>query len=407
MNKKPRIAIVGAGPAGSYTAYCLAKNGITPTVYEEHEQIGVPAHCPGHLSIKSLNEAGLLPLPGGIVENTFRGATFHSPDGTQFSLRFPKPVTCTVNRELFDKHLAEEAAQKGAKYSLGSRVESLVTEASTVKGIKFTNQSRVFTQEADIVIDAEGVTSRLLRQTTIQPPNPHMIINGVEAEAENVRDLEPDTVEVFLGKEYSPEFYAWLIPLGDAKTKIGLGAKNRNPKELLHRLMTKHPSASKKLSKARITKSAYHPITLGGPTRKICADGFLAVGDAASQVKPTTGGGVILGLTCARIAAETVQTAVRNMDFSHQQLSRYEQTVRDHLGFDVDVMLRTRRMLNSLTDEKINEIMRLSSKLRFEHSARNISEIDFQGKTLLTLMRDPRSWPMLLYLMFTYLAANP
>lgn len=407
MNKQPKILVIGAGPAGSYTAYNLAKHNINTTVYEEHGEIGAPAHCAGHLSIKSLNQLGLLPLPKRIVENTFRGATFHSSKGREFSLRFLEPVTCTVNRELFDKHLAQEAMNVGTNYSLETRVKYLLTEDSTIKGITITREGKSTTEAADLVIDAEGITSRLLRQTNLHPPNPHMIISGVEAQIENARNIEPDTVEVFLGREYAPDFYAWLIPLGDGRAKIGLGAKRGNPKQLLNQLMTKHPSASKKLSKARIIKTAYHPITLGGPLQRTCANGFLTVGDAASQVKPTTGGGVVLGLTCAQIAAETIRNAVQNRDFSHAQLSEYEQRCRDQLRFDVNIMLRIRRLLNSLSDEKTDEIIRICSELRLDESLQNVSEIDFQGKTLLMAMRDPRSWPILLYFLFTYVSANP
>jgi digeranylgeranylglycerophospholipid reductase len=406
MNNQPKIIVAGGGPTGSFTAYNLAKHNINTIVYEEHKEIGEPAHCAGHLSLKSLNQLGLLPLPQTIVENTFHGAVFHSPHGREFSLRFPKAITCTVNRELFDKHLAEMAMNAGAGYSHDSRVESLVIEESTIKGITVTHNDITTTETADLIIDAEGINSRLLRLTNLNPPNPHMIISGVEAQVENVHNIERDMVEVFLGREYASDFYAWLIPLNKDKAKVGLGAKRGNPRQLLSKLMTKHPSASKKLSKAQIVKIAYHPITLGGTLRRMCANGFLAVGDAASQVKPTTGGGVILGLTCAQIAAETIQNAVQDRDFSYIQLSEYERRCRDRLGFDVNIMLRIRKLLNSLSDEKIDEIIRICSKLRFDESLQRISEIDFQGKTLLTIMRDPRSWPILLYFLFTYVAAN-
>ncbi len=75
--------------------------------------------------------------------------------------------------------------------------------------------------------------------------------------------------------------------------------------------MSKHPVASKQLGDAKITKIGYHAITLGGPIKRTYANGFLAIGDCASQVKPTTGGGVIFGLTCAKIAAQTANEALQ------------------------------------------------------------------------------------------------
>ena len=108
-----------------------------------------------------------------------------------------------------------------------------------------------------------------------------------------------------MGKAYAPGFYGWLIPKPDGTAKLGLATNKGNPRDLLQKLMAKHPVASKQLGKAKITQISYHAITLGGPIEKTYANGFLAVGDCASQVKPTTGGGVIFGLTCAKIAAET------------------------------------------------------------------------------------------------------
>ncbi len=84
--KATDAVVVGAGPVGSYAALQLAKSGVAVTVYEEHPQIGVPSHCAGHISIKSLRKIGLYPLPDGVEENTFCAANFYSPQGTRFSL---------------------------------------------------------------------------------------------------------------------------------------------------------------------------------------------------------------------------------------------------------------------------------------------------------------------------------
>ena len=140
---------------------------------------------------------------------------------------------------------------------------------------------------------------------------PSGLVYAVEAEVESVQDVELDAVEVYFGKSYAPGFYGWLIPKTDGSAKVGLATNHGDPREYLKRLMTKHPVASKQLAKAKITQVGYHAITLGGPIDRSYADGFLAVGDCASQVKPTTGGGVIFGLTCAREAAEVASQATK------------------------------------------------------------------------------------------------
>jgi len=401
MKNLSDIIVVGGGPCGSFTAFNLAKQGVEVTIFEEHGEVGVPSHCPGHLSIKGLKQLGLYPLPEEIVENTFKGAIFHSPKGKSFSVRFSQPVTCIVNRVLFDRYIAEMAEDAGVQYRLNSRVESLIVENGFVKGVTIKQNGK--TQKnflAKIVIDAEGVSSRLLRLAGLPTLNRHMLVNGVQAEVDNVKDTESDMVEVFLGKDYAMGFYAWLIPIGDGKAKVGLATKTGNPKELLRRLMFKHPIASKKLHTAKIVQMGFHPLTLGGPIKRPYSNGFLAVGDVASQVKPTTGGGVILGMTCAKVAAEIAYEALGKNDFSSKFLSVYKRRCKAILGFDVKVMTAVRKMLDAMSDEKVDDAISLCKKLNLDRSLQNVKDIDFQGQSILRLLPNPRMLAALFFFFF-------
>jgi geranylgeranyl reductase family protein len=407
MKDMPDAIVIGGGPVGSFAALNLAKLGADVTVFEEHEAIGIPSHCAGHLSIRSLQNLGLYPLSGKIVENTFSQANFYSPTGFKFSVHLAKPATCAVNRTAFDKHIADKAEAAGVRYCLNSRVQSLLMENGVVKGVNVKQSDKEEQVPAKIVVDAEGISSRLLRQTGSSGLNGERLVYGVEAEVENVRDVKLNAVEVFLGKAYAPGFYAWLMPRLDGTAKIGLATNKGNPKEFLQRLMLKHPVASKQLSKAKITRMAFHPMTLGGLISKAYASGFLAVGDVASQVKPTTGGGVVFGLTCARIAAEVADEAIRRNDVSSNFLQLYQKRCIDTLGFDFGVMLRVRRFLDSLSDEKVDEVLRFCARIGLDKTLENVEEIDFQGHALLKILTKPAMFAALAYFLKLYLSANP
>jgi len=394
------VIIVGGGPSGSFTALNLAKLGASVTVFEEHSEIGVPCHCAGHLSISGLKRLGLYPLPKQIVENVFYGANFYSPKGSSFSVRFASPITYSVNRALFDKFVAEKAEKAGAKYRLNSQVDAVIVENGFVNGVTVRQFEEKQKFSAKLVIDAEGVASKLLRQIGLRALSGYRIVNGVQAEVEGVENVEPDMVEVFLGKAYAPGLYAWLIPKSDGNAKVGLAAKEGNPKMLLQRFMLKHPVASKKLQKARLVRTAFHPIPLGGPIPKVCSNGFLAVGDVASQVKPTTGGGVIFGLTCAKIAAETAYEALENSDCSSEFLMSYQKRCEEILGFDVKAMLRVRNMLDKMSDEKVDTFISFCKRSGLEKALCKISDIDFQGQAILRALRYPRLSTALIYLFF-------
>jgi digeranylgeranylglycerophospholipid reductase len=400
--------VVGGGPVGSYAALNLAELGVKATVFEEHATIGFPSHCAGHISIRSLRSMGLYPLPKEIVENTFCAANFHSPFGFKFSIKLSCPVTLALNRTRFDQFLANQAQNAGANFVLGSRVKSLLVMDGSVKGVNIRQadglDEKVYSK---IVLDAEGVSSRLLRQAGLKALKTSGLVYAVEAEVDKVQDVELDAVEVYFGKAYAPGFYGWLIPRPDGSAKVGLATKHGDPREYLKRLMFNHPVASKQLSKSKITKVGYHAITLGGPINKSCTDGFLAIGDCASQVKPTTGGGVIFGLTAAKIAAEVASKAIAQGDVSSNVLQTYQKRCDELLKFDFFVMLRIRRFLDSLSDQRLDEMLRVCGKLGVDKALHTVDEIDFQGKMLLTAVRKPSMLAALIYFGLLYLSANP
>jgi len=403
----PDVVVVGGGPVGSYAALHLAKLGVKTAVFEEHPSIGFPSHCAGHISIRSLRGMGLYPLPKGIVENTFCAANFHSPAGTKFSLHLSCPVTVALNRARFDQYIAEQAQEAGASFVLASRVQSLRMTDGYVKGVKVVRGGVEEQVSSKIVVDAEGISSRLLHQTGLKALKSSGFVYAVEAEMENLQNVELNAVEVYFGKSYAPGFYGWLIPRPDGSAKVGLATNTGNPHEYLKRLMTKHPVASQQLAKAKITQVGYHAITLGGPINRSYTDGFLAVGDCASQVKPTTGGGVIFGLTCAKTAAEVAFQALNRGDVSSNFLKNYQKKCSDQLNFDFLVMLRLRRFLDSLSDQRLDEVLRVCGKLGVDKALRDVDEIDFQGKMLLTAARKPAIAAALAYFGLLYLSANP
>jgi digeranylgeranylglycerophospholipid reductase len=398
------LVVVGAGPCGSFSAFVAAKLGLDVVVCEEHKDLGVPVHCPGHLSLSGLRRLGLH-LPAGIVENEFKGAVFHSPSGRQFTVSLDSSVTCVVNRELFDKCLAELAMNAGVKYQLQSRVDSLFSKGGLVEGVVINCRGSRETLTSKIVIDAEGVSSTLLKKAGLETLDRSMVVNAVQAEVESVSDLDEDTVEVYLGQKYAPGFFAWIIPRRGGSAKVGLAAKSGDPRDYLHRFMHNHLIASKKLGKSEITSFSFHPMSLGGPIPKTYSNGLLIVGDAASQVKPTTGGGVIFGLLCSKVAGEVAYEAVKKNDFSGAFLSRYQSRWKEEIGFDLMMMRQIRQLLNRLSDKQMDKIISLCTELEINKALEEVGDLDFQGKSLIHMIRHPNVLVFALYSLFSSLTS--
>jgi len=392
--------VVGGGPCGSLSALTTAELGAKVAVYEEHESIGIPTHCTGHLNLNGLKRLRLLPLPKNIVENEFRGVTFYSPYGKEFSIKFDSPVTCAVNRELFDKYLADLAMKAGVEYRLESRVESLILKGGSVKGVVTNHRSFKETLPSKIVIDAEGVSPTILRKVGLQSLDRSMVVNAVHVEMNGAKDVEGDSVEVYLGEKYAPGFFAWIIPKLDGMAKVGLATNVGNPGRCLHKFIRNHPIASAKLSNSEILGQSFHPIPLGGPIPKTYYHGLLIVGDAASQVKPTTGGGVIFGLLCSKIAGEVAYEAIKSNDFSEGFLSRYQNRWGALIGFEFTLMRRLRMMLNGLSDRKVDKIIELCARLEMGRVLREHGDLDFEGASLIRMLSHPATFVLSFYSIF-------
>jgi len=392
VNRKAGIIVVGGGPCGSFSALTAARLGADVIVFEEHKEIGVPSHCAGHVSLRGLQRLKLS-LPREVVENQFKGAVFYSPSGCEFGVRFASPVTCVLDRALFDKHLAELAEEAGVRYSRGARVNSFVWGNGFVRGVSVKGD----VIESNIVIDSEGCSSVLLKKAGLMTLDKSMVVNGVEGHVDRVNNVSMDTVEVYLGRGYASGLFAWIIPRQDGSAKVGLATSIGNPRKCLEHFVSHNPKAREKLKQSRFVNLSYHPIPLGGPITKTYYSGLLIVGDAASQVKPTTGGGVVMGLNCAKIAGETAYQAIQKGDISENFLSLYQQRWKKAIGFDMVVMRHVRLMLNRLSDDELDRIIGLCSKLNVGETLQRVRDIDLQGKALFPIFKSPNIWIVAFY----------
>ncbi len=392
---KSDVVVVGGGPAGTFSAFQAAKLGCQVTICEEHSEVGDPSHCTGHISLSGL---GLLNLhvPQKIFENNIRSATFYSPSGYWFRIQFTLPITTVINRTLFDRYLANRAVNAGAKISYSARCDSFIMKKGYVKGIVIKRRRKIEKLASNVVIDAEGVSSTLLKRAGLPSIGGRMIVNGAQAKVDRVDCIE-DNVEVFFGRAFAPGFFAWIVPHHDGTAKVGLATIRGNPRDHLNSFIRHHPIARERLKRSRIESVVYHPIPLNGPIFKTFHNGLLVVGDAASHVKPTTGGGVVMGMTCAKIAGRVAAYAVQYKDSSAHFLSEYERQWKKKIGFDMLAMKRLRLLLNSLSDRQLDKLITLCSRLELDESLKNVVDTDFQGSSLIQLVKSPKVLTTMLY----------
>ncbi len=383
------VAIVGCGVSGANAAFTAAQRGLSVSIFEEHERVGEPSHCSGHVGILAFKRFAPN-LPSRIIENEIKGAVLNPPSGKPLTLYRPKPVTWVLNRAEFDRHLAALAIKEGAALHLNTRVESFARSEGGGLRLKAGRGGAEFS--CRMLIDASGCGASISRYDGLAQPGRGMLVNSAQFNVENLTDVDEDFVEVYFGQSFAPGFFGWIIPRRDGSAKVGIAAGGRaNVRQCFERFVHKHRLVSAKLKHAKIiTAPTYHPIPVGGAASRTYADGILTVGDAASQVKPTTGGGIVFGLACGQIAGETAARVVREGDTSASRLRSYETTWRRLIGFDLMAMAWLRRLLYRLPDRQLDRIFQISAELGADDVLNRTADIDFQGRTLVSLARDPR-----------------
>jgi len=376
---RAEAVVVGGGPAGLIAARELASMGVQVKAYEEHATIGEPNHCAGILSVEGLARLGVEPSPE-FIQHEVRGGVAHSPNGTPIRIAGSRVRAYVVDRGAFDRHLAGQAEDAGAELILGHRVRGLILREGRVTGVSGADGA----VEAGVVIDCEGVGGPLARSAGLSPPEKG-ILAGINAEVSGV-EAEPGLVEVWLGEEVAPGFFAWVAPTGPGSARCGLACEEGDAKALLDRFI------ERRFGEAEHAEPVRWPVLKGGPVAKTYGDGFLLAGDVAGQTKPTTGGGVVFGGLCAIEAARTVSSALEAGDCSSERLSRYEAAWRGLLGREFSSMLAARRIADGVSDERMDRLFASLKASGLEGTLQRLVEegdMDMQSGVIRSALTDP------------------
>jgi geranylgeranyl reductase family protein len=386
--KKPTYdtLVIGAGPAGLLAAHEIARKGFSVGVMEEHQKVGEPDHCAGLLSISGLKSLNLS-LPDDVIQNRVIGAKIYAPSGHSIVIERGNREAVVIDRRKFDSWLAERAMEEGASIFTNTKVTKINLDQNldyrVYIQVEHTSQTT-----ARIVIDAEG--SRCLISTSMGFPgiSKKSKLPAYQYEVANA-DLDDEYVEMYYGRAVAPGFFAWIIPLGEGRARVGIAAKN-HAKLRLEAAMRHHPQIGLKLKNARIERQLGGIVLVGLPIKRTCKNRFLVVGDAAGMVKATTGGGVIMGGIAARIAGRTVSDFLEQTDGSEQDLSGYDDTWRALLMNDFRAMYFAQKLLTSLSDKGLDVLIREIEELGLIDVVRREGDMDRQQKVIKNLLLDPR-----------------
>jgi len=343
--------VVGGGPAGCFVGKLLAERGLDVAIIEEHAEVGYPVCCAGIVGVGGLEELGI--KPGKWVLNELRGAIFRPPSGKPFTLTRGKVEALVVDRASFDRELAIRAVKAGATLLMKTRCVGVKLGREPSVKVEGTNGKSEI--QGRLIIGADGPNSLVAREAGLLKAARYINCAQVEVLA----DVDPNTVEIYFGRNFAPGFFAWMVPAGDV-CRVGLGTSEGQPIRNLFNFIGKHPTASKKIRGKKFLNltAGLIPEPL---THKIYSDHVMLVGDAAGHVKPLTGGGIYLGLSCARLAADTAASALKG-EPTAKALRGYEIAVKKKFDREFDFGMRARNLLKKLPDDALDSILELLAK---------------------------------------------
>src|SRR5438034_5061192 len=275
--------VVGAGPAGLYTALRAAEGGLSVVVLEEHEELGVPTHCSGIVSGETNR---LYKVPDDVVLSRPSSCLVISPGGRVAELEDPGEEIAVLDRAGFDRALAASVLEAGGVIRTGCRVDHIRNGKRSVE-VETSHGERL---RARALVLACGVTYRFHPLLGSRLPSPILHTAQMELAASPA-----DKLEAHAGREVAPSGFAGLVPFrrDDAayvKTGVVLrGGAGEYVEEFLAR-----PSIA-----SRLQESPGEPIRRlmpVAPVTKSYADRIVAVGDAAGLTKPVSGGGIFYSL---------------------------------------------------------------------------------------------------------------
>ena len=360
------ISIIGAGPAGCYLAYLLAKKGKDARIFEEHRKIGKPVQCTG-LVTGSVQD--IIRLKKEVIVNKINKVRIFSHNG-KFTEIMLKDDNIVLDREKFDQYLAEKAESHGARVFLEHRFLDYKKGELIIKDLKNDKIKKI---RADCLIGADGPLSRVAKSS------------GLFGKRRFMTGLQ---IRVKLKNDNAIEFYphigafAWVVPENKEVARLGVASYNKVKESFDYFLKLKD------ISKNKIIEKQAGLIPIYSSNIKTQKNNVYLVGDAAAQLKATTGGGIIQGL----LAAECLADAILNK-------KSYESLWKKKIGMDLSLHLQMRKALDKFSNEDYNHLISLFSKNNIKKIIEEYDR-DFPSVFLLKLLfNEPK---LLLFLKYIF-----
>ena len=353
------VVVIGAGPAGSVTSRFAAENGASVLMLERDREPGIPVRCAEGVSHRGI--APFIEIDKRWIANQIDVAKLHAPNG-ESAYMYNNGTGYVLERRIFDTALGDLAVKRGVHLITKADALDLVWNNNKIAGIKYKYFGKIRTVKCNMVIGADGVESRVGRWAGIKTAVRLEDINTCVQYTLSDIDVENNACEFYFGSTISPGGYIWVFPKSENTANVGIGlaghlAHEKGPKEYLDEFIEKH------FPDAKITYTVFGGVPISATLKEIVRDNIMLVGDAARQVNPITGGGVVQGMLAGSIAGKVTAEAVKTRKFDAKFLKKYHREWDKRLGNTLKTMFELKERFLRMNDEKLNRIIKFCQKI--------------------------------------------
>lgn len=365
---KTDVLVIGSGPAGSSAAKHAALGGANVILLDKKSEIGSPKRCAEGVSKDGLKKLGIEPNPRWITKE-LDGVRLVSPNGTNVwltsdEIELPE-AGYILERKVFDKYMAMDAARAGAEIKIKTLAHGMRKEDNSYI-VTCEHMGELFEIKAKIIIAADGPESRVGRWAGLRTSTKAINMeSGIQFEMCGVEMDKEDVIEFYFGS-VAPGGYAWIFPKGNDIANVGLAVIAPETDKTAYQHLLDFVASCPATKNAQAVELNIGGDPVGGMPKKIYGDNILVVGDAAGQVNPLTGGGIISGMIGGMNAGKVAASAIADEDYSEKKLKQYEKDVKEAIGQEISKYLKVKEYLLSLSDEELDTIADAFQDIEFE-----------------------------------------
>lgn len=338
------VLVIGAGPSGALVSSLLNQKGHRVLVLEKQY---FPRFSIGESllpqSMAFLEQANMLPVVHNANFQVKNGAAFAYRDEYEifdFRKKFSSGwgTTYQVQRDQFDKILADEASNQGVEIRYGQTVTGFEYESSIATLSVDSDCGKQYQVSATLVLDASGFGRVLPRLLSLEKVSDFIPRKSIFTHLkDNINDPQFDREKILISVHSDiKDVWYWLIPFSNGRSSLGVVYPSRlNGDETIKPELLLKEFVSKAEFLASILKNAKYDTHIASVEGYACnveqlyGDGYALLGNAGEFLDPVFSSGVTIAFKSASLAATVVDRQLNGIspDWLEEYVSPLKQGV--------------------------------------------------------------------------------